>query len=218
MNKIRTSRFVRYTLALLLLFVAIAPSAIAKHKPETSADSVTVVAHLPLPRGSVSQIFLQGHGSKQYLYIQQASEENFTIVDVTKPNRPNVVNRVKLSNKASGETLQMVGVGLAIAQAPGAAGTESARNNLTPAKGEGTLGGGTGGDQAQFVRLLDLNDPANPRTLQTFDTVSSILLDDGQNLIYITNSEGLWILRHNVPPPHPLCDSETTDDTTCFAD
>ena len=218
MNKIITRRFVGYTLALLLLFVAIAPSAIAKHKPETSADSVTVVAHLPLPRGSVSQIFLQGHGSKQYLYIQQASEEGFTIVDVTKPNRPNVVNRVKLSNKASGETLQMVGVGLAIAQAPGAAGTESARNNLTPAKGEGTLGGGTGGDQAQFVRLLDLNDPANPRTLQTFDTVSSILLDDGQNLIYITNSEGLWILRHNVPPLHPLCDSETTDDTTCFAD
>jgi hypothetical protein len=218
MNKIITRRFVGYTLALLLLFVAIAPSAIAKHKPETSADSVTVVAHLPLPRGSVSQIFLQGHGSKQYLYIQQASEEGFTIVDVTKPNRPNVVNRVKLSNKASGETLQMVGVGLAIAEAPGAAGTESARNNLTPAKGEGTLGGGTGGDQAQFVRLLDLNDPANPRTLQTFDTVSSILLDDGQNLIYITNSEGLWILRHNVPAPHPLCDSETTDDTTCFAD
>jgi hypothetical protein len=121
MNKIITRRFVGYTLALLLLFVAIAPSAIAKHKPETSADSVTVVAHLPLPRGSVSQIFLQGHGSKQYLYIQQASEENFTIVDVTKPNRPNVVNRVKLSNKASGETLQMVGVGLAIAEAPGAA-------------------------------------------------------------------------------------------------
>jgi hypothetical protein len=218
MNKIITRRFVGYTLALLLLFVAIAPSAIAKHKPETLADSVTVVAHLPLARASVSQIFLQGHGDKQYLYIQQASEEGFTIVDVTKPNRPNVVNRVKLSNKASGETLQMVGVGLAIAQAPGAAGTESARNNLTPAKGEGTLGGGTGGDQAQFVRLLDLNDPANPRTLQTFDTVSSILLDDGQNLIYITNSEGLWILRHNVPPPHPLCDSETTDDTTCFAD
>jgi len=218
MNKIISRRFVGYTVALLLLFVAIAPSAIAKHKPETLADSVTVVAHLPLARASVSQIFLQGHGDKQYLYIQQASEEGFTIVDVTKPNRPNVVNRVKLSNKASGETLQMVGVGLAIAQAPGAAGTESARNNLTPAKGEGTLGGGTGGDQAQFVRLLDLNDPANPRTLQTFDTVSSILLDDGQNLIYITNSEGLWILRHNVPPPHPLCDSETTDDTTCFAD
>lgn len=217
MNKIITRRFVGYTLALLLLFVAIAPSAIAKHKPETPVDPVTVVAHLPLPGAPVSQIFLQGQGGMQYLYIQQASEEGFIIVDVTQ-YRPNVVNRVKLPNEASGETLQMVGVGLAIAEAPGAAGAESARNNLTPAKGEGTLGGGTGGDQAQFVRLLDLNDPANPRTLQTFDTVSSILLDDGQNLIYITNSEGLWILRHNVPPPHPLCDSETTDDTTCFAD
>jgi hypothetical protein len=216
MNKIITCRFVKYTLALLLLFVAIAPSAIAKHKPETPVDPVTVVAHLPLPGAPVSQIFLQGHGNKQYLYIQQASEEGFTIVDVTEPYRPNVVNRVK--NKASGETLQMVGVGLAIAEAPGAAGTESARNNLTPAKGEGTFGGSNGGDRPQFVRLLDLNDPANPRTLQTFDTVSSILLDDGQNLIYITNSEGLWILRHNVPPPHPLCDSEITDDTTCFAD
>jgi hypothetical protein len=71
----------------------------------------------------------------------------------------------------------------------------------------------------QFVRLLDLNDPATLPTLPTFDTVTSILLDDGQNLIYITNSEGLWILTHNVPPPpHPLCDSEITDDTTCFAD
>ena len=94
---------------------------------------MTVVAHLPLARASVSQIFLQGHGDKQYLYIQQASEEGFTIVDVTKPYRPNVVNRVKLPNEASDETLQMVGVGLAIAKASGAVGTESVRNKLTPA-------------------------------------------------------------------------------------
>ena len=133
MNKIITRRFVGYTLALLLLFVAIAPSAIAKHKPETPVDPVTVVAHLSLPGAPVSQIFLQGQGGKQYLYIQQASAEGFIIVDVTKPYQPNVVNRVKLPNKASGETLQMVGVGLAIAEAPGAAGTESARNKLTPA-------------------------------------------------------------------------------------
>jgi hypothetical protein len=201
MNKIRTSRFVVYTLALILPFVAMAPRAIAKHKPETPVDPVSVVAHLPLPGAPVSHMFLQGQGGKQYLYIQQTSKTGFTIVDVTDPYRPNVVNRVNLPSKASGETLLMVGAGLAIAEAPGA-GTESAHNKPEP---------------AQFIRLLDLSDPANPQALQTFDTVSSILLDDGQNLIYITNSEGLWILRHNVPPPHPLCDSETTDDTTCFA-
>jgi hypothetical protein len=103
MNRIRKSNFAGYTLALLPLFIAMAPSAIAKHKPETPADSVTVVAHLPLPGGSVSQIFIHGHGDKQYLYIQQASEEGFGIVEVTNPYRPNVVNRVNLLNKEAGK-------------------------------------------------------------------------------------------------------------------
>jgi len=96
MNKIRTSDFVGYALALLLLFVVMAPSAIAKHEPEQPADSVTVVGHLPLPGGPVSQLFMQEHGGKQYLYIQQASEQGLTIVDVTEPFRPNVVNRLNL--------------------------------------------------------------------------------------------------------------------------
>jgi hypothetical protein len=69
----------------------------------------------------------------------------------------------------------------------------------------------------QSLRLLDLSDPANRRTLQTFEGVSSLLLDDGRNLIYITNGEGLWILSHNVLPPHPKCDSEITDDASGYA-
>jgi hypothetical protein len=64
MNRIRTRQLCGMCAgALLLLFVAIVPSAIAKQKPETPADSLTVVAQLPLPRVSVSQIFLQGHGT-----------------------------------------------------------------------------------------------------------------------------------------------------------
>jgi hypothetical protein len=215
MNRIRTSNFGGSGVALLLLFVTIVPSATAKHKPETPTDSVTVVAHVPLPGASVSKMFLQEHGGNQYLYLQQPSEEGFTIVDVTKPYLPSVVNRVNLANKAPGETLQMIGAGLSITEAPGA-GTERSRAELASAKEEGTLDGGIGGDPAQFVRLLDLSNPANPRTLQTFDAVSSILLDDGQNLIYIANSEGLWILRHDVPPSHPLCESEITDEANCY--
>jgi hypothetical protein len=88
------------------------------------------------------------------------------------------------------------------------------------AKGTGIEGGGSGGTVTvppQSLRLLDLSDPANPRTLQTFEGVSSLLLDDGRNLIYITNGDGLWILSHNVPPPHPICDAEITDDASCYA-
>jgi hypothetical protein len=220
MNEIRTSSFVEYSLVLLLLFSAMAPSAIAKPKPEKPADPVTVVAHLPLAGGRVSQTFLQEHAGKEYLYIQQASDQGFTIVDVTKPYRPNVVNHVTSPNVASGDELQMVANGLAIAETPDT-GTESARHELTSAKSEGTVGGSTGGSTgsspSRFVRLLDLSDPDNPQTLRTFDAVSSILLDDGRNLIYITNGEGLWILSHNVPPPHPLCESEITDAVNCYA-
>ena len=99
----------------------------------------------------------------------------------------------------------MVWAGLAISEAPEAR-KESARNELAPAQGEEIEGGGTGDSPTQFLILFDLSDPANPRTLQTFEGVSSLLLDDGRNLIYITNGEGLWILSHNVPPPHPICD------------
>jgi hypothetical protein len=216
LDKVRTRRFVDYTVALLLLLAAMTPSATAKHKPGKPANSVTVIAHLPLVGNPVSQLFMQEHDGKQYLYIQQSSEDGFTIIDVTKPSRPSVVKRVNLPSKVSGERLQMVGAGLAIAEAPDA-GASGARNALAPAEAEGMARSGTDSNPTQFVRLLDLSDPTYPRTLQTFNAVSDILLDGGRNLIYITNGEGLWILSHNVPPPHRICDSEITDDANCYA-
>jgi hypothetical protein len=65
---------------------------------------------------------------------------------------------------------------------------------------------------------LDLSDPKNPKTLQTFDGVTKVLAEDDRNLIYITNGEGLWILRHNSNNQNnqesrkrslPPCDSES---------
>jgi hypothetical protein len=220
LNNIRSSRFVDHAMALLLLFEVIAPSATAKHKPEQAANSGTVVAHLPLLGAPVSQLLMQEHEGKQYLYIQQLPEKGFTIIDVTKPLRPNVVNRLKFGTIDSEEQLQMVGAELATAEAPdaGAIGTSNA---LVPAKAEGmgrsVRGGSPGSSPTQFVRLLDVSDPANPRTLQTFNAVSNILLDGGPNFIYSTNGEGLWILSHNVAPSHRICDSEITDDANCYA-
>jgi hypothetical protein len=62
---------------------------------------------------------------------------------------------------------------------------------------------------AESVRVLDVSDPMNTKTLQTFDGVTSILSETGH--IYLTNADGLWILRYNeyrrrqLPP----CDSES---------
>ena len=62
---------------------------------------------------------------------------------------------------------------------------------------------------ADTVRVLDMSDPANPKTLQTFDRVTSILTDGGH--IYLTNNEGLWILKYSQYPKRqlPPCDSES---------
>jgi len=65
----------------------------------------------------------------------------------------------------------------------------------------------------ETVRVLDLSDPRNPKTLQEFSGVTSILPDGNHGLIYLTNNEGLWILRYNrlgmLEPARkkPPCDS-----------
>ncbi len=167
---------------LVTLFAAMAPSTVAKPRP--AELPATVIAHLLLPGAPASQMFVLEHGGKQYLYIEQASKEGLRIVDVTKPNQPNVIKRVAWPNEASAGKLQMIRAGLALAEAPDG--------------DSGTVGGGF---PTESVRVLDLSDPVNPQTLQSFSGVTSALTDDGRNLIYITNSEGLWILRHKQEQP-----------------
>src|SRR5712691_11778389 len=181
-------------LVLLAVFATMASSATATPRPAKPVEQpVTVIAHLLLPGAPASQMFVQEHGGKQYLYVEQASKEGFTIVDVTKPNEPSVIKRVAWPNEASTGKLQMVGAGLALATAPDG--------------GSGTVGGGY---PTQSVRVLDLSDPANPRALQSFSGVTSVLEDDGRNLIYITSNEGLWVLRHKQEQPaFPRWDPET---------
>lgn len=172
-------------LALLTVFAVMAPSAAAKPQPKKPAEQpASVIAHLPLPGAPARPAFVQEHGGKQYLYIEQASNEGFTIVDVRKPNQPDVIKRVAWPNEASAGKLQMVGAGVALAAALDG--------------DSGTVGGGY---PTQSVRVLDLGDPANPRALQSFSGVTGILADDGRNLIYITNNEGLWILRYQQEQP-----------------
>jgi hypothetical protein len=165
-------------LAVLAFLVAIPPSVSAKHRAVKPAPQpATVIAHLALPGASVNQLVLQEHGSKQYLYIEQASKEGFAIVDVTKPNQPSVIKSEAWPNEASTGKLQMVGVGLALVRAPDVAATETVSRTET-------------------LKVLDLSDPTNPRTILSFSGVTSTLADDARNLVYITNRDGLWILKH----------------------
>jgi hypothetical protein len=181
----------------LLLLPALLASASEQPAAKPRDVPATVIAHLPLPQATGSQMLLQKEKGKQYLYVQQASKQGFMIVDVSKPEVPSLLKRTSEANQATTGNLEIVSPDVAIAEAP-----EKTPTTLT-----------SSAHPTETVRVLDLSDPRNPKTLETFNKVTSLLPDGGHGLIYLTNNEGLWVLRYNRPgllepeKKKPLCDS-----------
>jgi hypothetical protein len=162
--------------------VTFAPSMVANTKP--TEVPARVIAHLPLQEPSGSEMLLQTKSDKHYLYVQKASKQGFTVIDVTKPQFPTLVNRTAASNDATAGKLELVGPNVGLAEVPDKSSKGVIRNSDSP---------------TETVKILDLSDPAHPKVLQTFTGVTSILQDPGRGLIYLTNNEGLWILSHSRP-------------------
>jgi hypothetical protein len=183
---------------IFLLFFGVLAGASEQPAPKPTDVPATVIAHLPLPQATGSQMLLQKENTKQYLYVQQATKQGFMVVDVTKPEVPSLLRRTAESNQATSGNLQIVSPDVAIAEAP-----ERNPTTLT-----------SNSHPTETVRVLDLSDPRNPKTLETFNKVTSLLPDGGHGLIYLTNNDGLWILRYTHPSrfepakKKPPCDSE----------
>ncbi|MGB2606844.1 MAG: hypothetical protein WBC78_24785 [Candidatus Sulfotelmatobacter sp.] len=186
--------------AMFLLLISVSAVAENKLDPKPTDVPATVIAHLPLPQATGSQMLLQKEKGKRYLYVQQAAKQGFMVIDVSKPYSPTLLKRTAESNQATAGNLQIVSPDVAIAEAPEkTGGTLSSSNRPT-----------------ETVRVLDLSDPRNPKTLETFNKVTSILPDGGHGLMYLTNNEGLWVLRYDHPSlllepakKKPPCDSES---------
>lgn len=188
---------------IFLVICTMAPRARAKEKP-VEQQPAAVIAHVPVSGSSVSQMFLRRDKGKHYLYVQQTAKEVYMVVDVTKPDHPMVLDRVPPLAEPRSEKVQMVGDGLALAETPESSGSGTPRHELAPAKPPLPSGQAR---PTESVRVLDLSDPKNPRTLQTFEGVTSILAEDGRGLIYIANGQGLWILQHKRKHELPPCDT-----------
>ena len=48
------------------------------------------------------------------------------------------------------------------------------------------------------MRILDLSDATNPVLLESFSGVTSVLNDAVDNLVYVANGDGLWILSQQT--------------------
>ena len=159
-----------------------------------------VIAHLPLS-GGARQMFSQQEGNRQFLYVQQSPQQGVAVIDITKPERPKVVNQVSLEN------LAMVSFGLAIFETP--------KNSATGGAsfGDGNAEGPRGRGVLESVRVLDVSDPAGPRTVRNFDGVTSILQDSARNLLYVANADGIWIVSHQqVVRGHECSSSDALSD------
>jgi hypothetical protein len=187
MNIIQQNFFRSYMGRVFIVFstaavVVSAPGAFANNKP--SEVPAKVIAHLPLKDAPGSEMLLQNKGDKQYLYVQKASKQGFTVIDVTKPVRPSLVNQSAKSSDATAGKLEIVGPDVGLAEVPDRNSKGVLRNTDSP---------------TETVKILDLSDPAHPKVLQTFTGVTSILQDTSRGLIYLTNNDGLWILNHSRP-------------------
>ncbi len=182
---------------LLWLFTSFSVAGENKTGLKPTEVPATVIAHLPLPEAAGTQMLLQREKSKQYLYVQQAGKQGFMIVDVSKPDEPSLLKRTAESNQSTAGNLKIVSPDVALAEAP-----EKTPTTLT-----------SNSHPTETVRVLDLSDPRNPKTLETFNNVTSLLPDGGHGLIFLTNNDGLWILRYDRPSrfepakKKPLCDS-----------
>ena len=167
--------------------------------PKPTDVPATVIAHLPLPQATGNQMLLQRDNGKNYLYVQMASKQGFMIVDVTKPDKPTLLKRTAEASQATAGNLEMVSPDVAIAEAPEKTATTVTSSNRP----------------TETVRVLDMSDPRNPKVLQSFAGVTSILPDGAHGLIYLANTEGLWVLRYNRPAllepakKKPPCDSNS---------
>lgn len=201
-NKSTVQKLAAPALTLLGLFVAMAPPASAKHRSSKAAEApATVVAHLALPGTFASGMLLQEDGDARYLYIEQASQDGFAIVNVSNPSEPNLIRRADSANREFRGELRLVGSGLALAEAVEA---DSAAADPPPNR--------------RAVNVLNLSDPANPRAVLSFSGVTSTLADEARNLVYITDSRGLWIVRNNqalaaIGKQHPCSTSDAFNDT-----
>jgi len=181
----------------LSLVPAILVNASEQPAPKPTDVPATVIAHLSLPQATGSQMLLQKENGKQYLYVQQSGKQGFMVVDVSHPDKPSLLKRTAESNQATTGNLELVAPDIAIAEAPEKTPTTLTNSNRP----------------TETVRVLDLSDPRNPKTLETFNKVTSLLADGGHGLVYLTNNEGLYILRYNHPSllepakKKPPCDS-----------
>ncbi len=166
---------------LLALAATLAPSLPAKSKtPKPSAteskDEFQVVGHIPANGTTVSHFFTTQHFSSHYLYAEHDGGKGLTLIDVTHAGQPAVLADVPAASADA-----------TLAAVAGTAVLVSTDSTAPPAATD-----------PQTIKIMDLSDPRNPKVAREFLGVTAVSRDDRRGLVYVANSDGIWILQQHL--------------------
>jgi hypothetical protein len=175
---IRGSRFVKSNsraMALLATVLVVSGGARAKdHKAQGSDNQARVVAHISFAGLSAIDMAMQNKGNgKVYLYVQHSQEQGISIIDISRPTEPKNLGVISWPDPSMSSRMNVTG-DLAIIAETGVLPMRSSTSN-------------------DDLVLWDLSNPAAPRLVQKFSGVVK-WLQDGRNLIYVLNGDGLWVV------------------------
>lgn len=160
-----------------------APSLGAAEKRGLATDQIGVIAHYPLSGGPVNQLATATHWQKNYLYVDQGAAGPVTILDVTNATAPTAAGELDIpKQEASGNLTPVVGTAALIASSASVPTQQRTK---------------------QTVTIPSFADPQHPTVARQFLGVTSMLKDMSRGLIYLANSDGLWVLR-----VHPATDMQ----------
>lgn len=143
-----------------------------------SEDSIDIVGHLALPAPTNQPVELGYHWGRNYLLLS-GNDRTFTIVDVTDPVHPAITEQGALP-----EALQKPRPLLLV----GTAGLLVGSEETAPAPAVKT------------ISIIQWNSPNGARVIRQFDHVTAYRQDPARSLVYIVDSNELWVLRVYAAP------------------
>jgi hypothetical protein len=174
MNKEQSMKYKVFVLSLVVL-----SSIQAKDKKKSAAldpqDQIEVIGHIPSTGGPVRRFVPTQHYSSYYLYAEHETG-NLTLIDVTKASKPAVLADVA-SATATGTLFAVTGTTALVTE-----GQTASTSSAGP----------------QTFRIMDFSDPQRPTVVREFAGVTAVGRDERRGLIYIANSDGVWILQQRL--------------------
>lgn len=168
---------------LVILLGSVIPAATVSAKPKNKhpkqgppQDQIQVVAHLPLT-GKVNCFLTTKHYSRDYLYVEYEAGQTVALIDTTSPEHPAILANVASGGGTNSDALLTV-TGNAALVMDGPAPAQA----FTPDR---------------TIRVMSFADPAHPTVQHEFQNVSAMARDDSRGLIFLANTEGLWILQQH---------------------